>query len=154
MGVSLSGDNITVPGQVAVALTPTSPTHVVRKSDITALRAVVLALNLNAAAPIDLTALIVPSTKYIPRRVVVLNATANLSVAELALYTAAGGAGTAIVAPTVLTALTAAGKYQVLTIAALSDPIVAGTLYPRLSIASGVAGTVDLLFEFDDVAAL
>lgn len=154
MSVVISGSNIVVDGQITVAGQPTSAQHVVRKSDISAFRVFLLALNLNAPAPVDLTAIAVTSAKYIPRRILICNPTGNMSVAELAIYTAAGGAGTQVVAPIVLSALTAAGKFMVLTISALTDPLTAALLYPRLSIASGVAGTADLMMEYDDISDL
>lgn len=154
MGVRIDGDNVTVPGQVAVSGAPTSLLHGVTRTTAGSLRAYVLSLDLNAGAPIDLTTLSVLSSKYVPIRCLVFNPDANVSSATLGLYTAAGGAGVAIVAPVVLATLTAVGKYQELTIAALTDVVTVQTLYPRLTVAAGVAGTADLLLEFIDLALL
>lgn len=146
MGVQIQGDFVTVPG------VPTLPTHVPRKGDLAVFRAIVRDLDLNAAAPIDLTVLPINSVKFIPIRAFVLNATANVSGASLALFSAAGGAGVTIITAVALASLTAAGKFQQLAIAALTDPIVVETLYPRLTVASGVAGTADLMLEFVDIS--
>lgn len=148
MGVEISGDNINVPGQVAITGEISSLNHVVTARRAGSFRAYVQSLNLNAAAPIDLTSFTVPFAKYVPVRAIVFDATANLAAATLGLYTASGGGGTAIVAPTLLSNLTGSTKFQSLTIAALTDMVTAQTLYPRLTVASGVAGTASLMIEF------
>lgn len=154
MAFLIEGDNATCPGQIAVGTRATSSQHVVRKVDASKWRVYVLALDLNAAAPIDLAVLTVPSTKYIPTRAYLVNPTADVSAATLGLYTAAAAGGVAIVAPVALSALTAVGKFQALSIAALTDAVTAGTLYPRLTVAAGGAGTADLVLEFEDISDL
>lgn len=159
MGVQISGDNIAVPGQIAVTGLPTSSTHVLRKADVSGYRAIVQNLNLNAAAPIDLTAITIPSTAWLPKRCFVCNPTANVALATIELRSAAGGAGDDIVAAVVLANMTNADantKAQVLTInASFVDTIyTVSLLYPRLTVAAGVAGTCDLVFEFDDIVGV
>ena len=154
MGVEISGDNITVPGQVAILLPPTSLYHAISARYAGSLKGYVQALDLNAGAPIDLTALTINAIRYVPIRCIVYNPTANLALATLGLYTAAGGGGVAIVAPVVLATLTGAGKFQSLSIAALTDVVTATTLYPRLTVASGVIGTAALLLEYVDLSLI
>lgn len=124
-----------------------------RRQDVALRMAYVNDLDLNASAPSDLDVLTITlSTKFIPIRVWLVNATANLATAELGLYTAAAAGGTAIVTPAAVGGLTAAGKYHPLVIASLSDPITAVELYPRLTVAAGTAGTADLVLEYLDLS--
>lgn len=154
MATRIDGDNVTVPGQVSVSGAATIITHVITRGPCGLLRSYVKSINLNAAAPIDLTAIPIPSNRYIPVRCFVYNPTANLAAATLGLYTAAGAGGTAVVAPVLLASLTAVGKFQALSIAALTDVITDSTLYPRLTVASGVAGTASLVLEFQDLSLI
>jgi hypothetical protein len=131
-----------------------SLTALVRNKEGQGLKAYVQGLDLNAAAPIDLTTVTVPSSLYVPVACYVYGPTANLSSATLGLYTAAGAGGTAIVAPTLLANLTGTRKFQSLAIAALTDVIIATTLYPRLTVASGVAGTASLVLQFLDLSLI
>lgn len=154
MGVVISGSNIIVDGQVAVAGTPTSPTHVVRKGDLAVFRAILRDVDLNGAAPLDAGAIPITFAKYLPVRVVFANPTANLALAEIRLFSAAGGAGTAITAATVLANLAAASKIQSVAIAALTDYLTGAFVYVRLLTAAGVAGTADVLIECVDLSDL
>jgi hypothetical protein len=150
----IDGDNVTVPGQVSVSGPPTSLAHVPVMGNTGFLRGYVKSLNLNAAAPIDLAVLSILSANYIPIRCCVYNPSGNVAAATLGLYTAAGGGGIAIVAPTLLANLTAQGKFQELTIAALTDAVVAGLLYPRLTVAAGAPGIASLVMEYRDLSLI
>jgi hypothetical protein len=152
MSVRISGDNITVDGQTSIAGSPTSLHHALRNSDVTRRRAYVSSLNLNSSAPSDLDAITVPSTKWVATRLLACNCTADLHLATLGLYTAAAAGGTAIAAPQSLTDLTASGKFFAMTLAALTSHLTAVTIYPRLTVASGVAGTITLILEFEDIS--
>ena len=154
MAFEIQGNNATCPGQVAVGTRATSGQHVVRKDDASKWRAYVADIDLNAAAPIDLATIAIPSTKYIPTRVFLVNPSADVSAATLGLYSAAAAGGVEVVAPTLLATLTAAGKFQVLSVAALTEPLTAETLYPRLTVAAGGAGIADLVVEFEDISDL
>lgn len=154
MGVQISGNNLSVPGQATISGIPASLDHALTRRYGGTLRAFIGGLNLNAAAPVDLTTLLVPSDKYVPVRCVVFDPSGNMASATLGLYTQAAGAGTAIVAPTLLASLTAVGKFQALTIAALTDVITATSLYPRLTVAAGAPGTGAMLLEFIDLALI
>lgn len=154
MGVQIQGDNMTVPGQASVVGTATSATHVINRKSAGTQKDYVAGLNLNAAAPIDLSVLTIRSGLYVPVRCIVYNPSGNMAAATLGLYTAAAGGGTAIVAPTLLATLTGTGKSQSLTIAAMTDSITATTLYPRLTVASGVAGTASLVLEYVDLEVI
>ena len=149
MPVVIGTSNIDVPGQVTIAGAPTSPNHSLRRGDTGRFRAIVRDLDLNGAAPLDLTEISVAlSTKYWPTSILLCNSTANLATAELGIYTAAGAGGTAIVTPAAVSGLSAADRVHVMTIAALTAPVTASVLYPRLTVASGVAGTCDLIMDF------
>lgn len=152
MGVAINGNDITVPGQLTQQAAPSGAQHVIRKQDAWSFRNYVASLDLNTTAPADLTTLSIQfSAKYIPIAAYVVEATANLSAAVLGLYTSTGGGGTAIVSPETLSGLTASGKFHQLTIASLTDPITATTLYPRLTTAAGTAGTAHLVIQYLDI---
>jgi hypothetical protein len=105
----------------------------------------VSAVNLNTAAPADIgTITNIRSTSYIPLYVVVYGASADSSTAAVGLYTGAGATGTTIVTPAALTGLNAAGKYKLLTIAALDTPLTASSLFVRLTTAQGGAATANV----------
>ena len=91
--------------------------------------------------------------KYIVRRITVFDASANLgaSAAEIAVFTAAAGGGTAVVASAVLTGLTAATKFSDRTIATSADYLTAATLYVRNTVAHGSAATVSIILEYEDL---
>lgn len=121
------------------------------------LKAYVTGLLLNTAAPVDLATLTVLSTKYVPVRCIVYNPSGNMSSATLGLYTATGGGGgggVEIVAPTLLATLTGTGKFQSLPISAITSVVTAAVLYPRLTVASGVAGTASLMLEFVELGLI
>lgn len=105
----------------------------------------VVGVNLNAAAPIDLSTITVGATKYIPLLIVIYNVSASATSATLGIYTAAAGGGTVVVTPVALAGLSAAGKMQILAVTDLGDaPLTAATLYPRLTVAAGGAATADI----------
>lgn len=148
MSVRIDTNDIVVDGQAALKTAPIYATSGVPNQYAGTLKAFVKSLNLNAGAPVDLTTLAVISSKYVPVRAFVFDPTANLSSATLGIYTAAAAGGVAVVAPVLLASLTGVGTYQELTIAALASVITATTLYPRLTVAAGVAGTASLVLEF------
>lgn len=154
MATRIDGDNVTVPGQVSVSGPGTSLTHVATRGVTGLLRAYVKGIDLNAAAPIDLATITVPSALYIPVRAFVYNPSGNLAAATLGLYTAAGAGGVALIAPVLLASLTATTKFQLLSIAAITDVVTAATLYPRLTVAAGAPGTASLVLEFQDLAMI
>lgn len=154
MGVSINGDNITVPGQISVQGPPTSIQHAMRKGDVASFRVVTKDVDLNLAAPADVAAITMPSSKYIPKRLVAANPSANVSAATVSLRTASGGGGTELLAPTALAALTGSGKVQAIAITTPTDQVVAAILYLRLTVAAGVAGNCDFMLESDDLADL
>ena len=92
------------------------------------------------------------AAKYVIRRIVVVNASANLTLAVGGFYTAASKGGTAIVANTqIYTALTAAAKFLDVTLAAIlgTDVRTEGTLYFSLTTAQGSAATADIFIIGD-----
>jgi hypothetical protein len=105
----------------------------------------VSAVNLNTAAPADIgTIANIRSTSYIPLYVVVSDASADSSTAQVGVFTGAGGTGTTVVTAAALTGLNAAGKYKLLTIAALDTPLTASSLFVRLTVAQGSAATANV----------
>jgi hypothetical protein len=108
-----------------------------------------------ATANTDRSVLIVglPSgARYVVRRIVVTNASVNLSTskATLGVFTGAGGTGTTISAAALLTTLTAVTKFSDRTLAVLTDTQNALTLYVRTVAAHGSTATVDV-YIFGDV---
>lgn len=154
MAVRIYNDGIVVPAQVMLQSAPLYRESAVSNGYVGTLKAFVSGLDLNAAAPIDLATLTVASSKYVPVRCIVYNPSGNMAAATLGLYTAAAAGGTNIVAPVLLATLTGVGKFQSLAIAALTDVITATTLFPRLTVASGVAGTASLMIEFVELGLI
>lgn len=135
--------------QIEVPVLPTIPTHIPRRQDVASLRAVVLGLNLNAAAPIDLPEINFPSGWINPIRAVVARPTADLHLAQLGIYSGAGGTGVTVASPQALTNLTTDDAIHVMTLAVLTKAIQRTKLYPRLTVAAGVAGTADLYVYYE-----
>lgn len=104
----------------------------------------VTAWNVNSATT-D-TAFTVGSARYIIDKIIVENASVNLTTATGGVFTAAGGGGTTIAADQALSALTASTKYDELTLQAIAgtDVFTAGTLYARCGTAQGGAATANL----------
>lgn len=91
------------------------------------------------------------SSKYVIRRIVVTNASANLTLAAGGFYTGAAKSGTTIVsAAQVYSALSASTKVVDLTIIGLADVLTATTLYLSLTTGQGSAATADV-YIFGDV---
>jgi len=107
-------------------------------------------VNLNSAG--SDTAIPIAASKYIVRRVVVTNASTSLAVsaATLGLFTGAGGTGTTVVTPAILTALTSATKFLDQTLALTADTLTAATLFIRNVLAHGSSATVDVAI-FGDI---
>lgn len=102
------------------------------------------AANFNSTADQSIT---IRSARYVVRRIVVDNASINLTTAVGGFYTGAGKAGTVIVANTqVYTALTTSAKWVDLTIAAtpLTDVLTSTTIFFSLTTPQGVAATGDI----------
>lgn len=98
--------------------------------------------------------LAVPASLYIVRRVVITNASTSLgaSLATLGVFTAAGGGGTVVVTPALLTGLTVASKFADMSLALTANTLSAATLFLRNVIANGSAATVDA-YLFGDVCS-
>lgn len=95
------------------------------------------------------------SNRYILRRIIVANASANLTLAAGGFYTAASKGGTAIVAVTqVYTALSVASKFLDVGLAAIlgTDVRTETALYLSLTTAQGSAVTADLFIFGDDLS--
>lgn len=86
-------------------------------------------------------------TRYVIRRIIVDNASINLTTAAGGIYTQAAKAGTAIVAAAqVYTALTTSAKFKDLTLEAViaTDILTATTIYLSLTTAQGAAATANV----------
>jgi len=116
-------------------------------------------VNLNSVGD---TFIQLPVGKFIPRNVVVTNASVTLagSASTIGLYTAASAGGTAIVTPSVSTSLTSSTVFADKTIAAATTvftPAYDSTTgkwgaYVRVAVVHGSAATVDLHVYGDAVA--
>lgn len=102
-----------------------------------------LAVNCNATAD---TALTINATRYIIDKLTVENASINMTTATAGLFTAAGGAGTTLAADQALAALTAATKFDNLTLEVVvgTDVLTSTTLYFRVGTPQGAAATADV----------
>jgi hypothetical protein len=122
---------------------------------------VVTAIDLNPSAATD-TFIPIGTNKCIVRRVTLYDASASLAAgsAQVALYTLAAAGGTAIVAPAVVTSLTAATKFSDRTVATSADYVrpTAGPaatapnqsgFYFRVTVANGTAATVSVALELE-----
>lgn len=141
--IKANGDQIDVP------VLPFLATNVTRRRDVASLRAVIQGLNLNAGAPVDLPEITFPSGWINPIRAVIARPTADLHTAELGIYSGAGGTGVTVASPQALTNLTTDDAIHVMTLAVLTKAIQRTKLYPRLTVAAGVAGTADLYVYFE-----
>lgn len=95
------------------------------------------------------------SAGYIVRKIIVANASANLTLAAGGIYTAAAKGGSAIVlAIQAYTALSTATKFLDLTLAAIlgSDYQTVGTLFLSLTTGQGSAATADIYIIGDSLA--
>lgn len=101
------------------------------------------AVDLNSATSDN--AVTVEATRYRIDKVTFDNASINLTTATAGVFSAAGGGGTTIAADQALSALTAATKFDDLTLGAGvgTDVLTAGTLYIRCGTAQGAAATAD-----------
>lgn len=99
-------------------------------------------------------AISISATKYIVRRITLYDASANLTTVTVGVFTAAGGAGTTLVANAAVAALTAAAKFLELTLTAVvgTDYRTEGTLYLRTGTAQGGAATVSAIIEGEDLS--
>lgn len=111
--------------------------------------AIFKSLNLNSAGSDN--AVTITASKYIVRKVILTNASVDLSggLATVGVFTAAAGAGTTIVTAGIVTALTGSTKYIDMTIALTTDVLTASTLYIRNVLANGSAATVDVYIMGD-----
>lgn len=102
------------------------------------------AVDLNVATSDN--AMTVESTRYRVDKLVVENASINLTAATAGLFTAAGGAGTTLAPDQALSALTASTKFDDLSLDAVTgtDVQTAGTIYFRVGTPQGAAATANV----------
>jgi hypothetical protein len=101
-------------------------------------------VNMNSGASDN--AITIESARYRIDKVVVENASINLTTATAGMFTAAGGGGTTLAADQVLTALNASTKFLDLTLGGgyNTDVFTAATLYFRVGTAQGAAATANV----------
>jgi len=101
-------------------------------------------VNLNSAGSDNV--LTMEPSRYRIDKVTLENASINITTATVGLYTLAGGGGTEIAALQTVTALTAANKFDDLTLAAVAgtDVFTDGTLQFRVGMAQGAAATASV----------
>lgn len=109
-----------------------------------------LALNLNQTNTDN--AVTVSAAKYIIRRIVVTNASINMTanLATIGVFTGAGGTGTTVVALTLVQGLTGTTKFVDTTVVVTADALTAATLLIRNGVTAGTVATVDV-YIFGDV---
>ena len=114
---------------------------------------VLTGLNVNAAAT-DIGTFTGLPTKYRVIRCALFDASASLTLATVDLRTAAGGAGTALVAAFAAIALTASTKFVDATLAAIAttDYQNNSSLVLRCVTAQGAAATISAMLEIEDLS--
>jgi hypothetical protein len=113
------------------------------QGEYSSLLGVILGADMNSTADQEFK---ISAPRYIIRRIAVVNATANLTLAAGGIYTAAAKGGTAIVtAVQIYTALSAGAKFLDLTLAAVlgTDILTESSLYLSLTTAQGSAALAD-----------
>ena len=103
-----------------------------------------IGINLNSSATDN--AVVVESARYRVDKIVVTNASINLTTATLGVFTAAGGGGTTIAADQALTVCSAASKFHDLTLggSVTADVVTAATIYLRVGTAQGASATANV----------
>lgn len=104
----------------------------------------VLAMDLNAAGTDNATS--ITATKYIIDKVIVTDASVNLTTATIGVFTAAGGGGTALALDQAVANLTAAAKFDYLTLEAVvgTDYRTEATIQIRCGTAQGAPATANV----------
>lgn len=103
----------------------------------------VIGMDLNAAGTDN--AVSITATKYIIDKVIVTDASVNLTTATIGVFTAAGGGGTALALDQAVANLTAAAKFDYLTLEAVvgTDYRTEATLQVRCGTAQGAPATAN-----------
>jgi len=131
--------------QSSDALTPTEQEEMIDLFNNGMIKQVMLgkklSVNMNSTAD---QAIIINSSNYVIRRILVTNASASLTLGAGGIYTAASKGGVAVVAAgQVYSALTGAAKILDLTLA-VTDRRTENTLYLSLTTGLGSAATADV----------
>lgn len=102
-------------------------------------------------SPVDAASVSIQSsiTRWTPLRVLIraASATGTLAAGTFGVYSAAAAGGTTIVTAAALTALTAANKLVLSTVAAQTDGITDTSIFVRQTVNSVNAGTIDVIVE-------
>jgi len=118
-----------------------------------ALRLIASAEGVNLNSVGDTIAPILSSGRVSVQSIIVTNASVDLTTAQLAVYTGAAAAGTAIKTAYALTGNTTAAKV-VVTAATSTDAVTGTPLYIRNTTAQGAAATADVFIYGYDLSFL
>ena len=118
-----------------------------------ALRLIASAEGVNLNSVGDTSAPILASGRVSVQSIIVTNASVDLTTAQLAVYTGAAAAGTAIKTAYALTGNTTAAKV-VVTAATSTDAVTGTPLYIRNTTAQGAAATADVFIYGYDLSFL
>ena len=118
-----------------------------------ALRLIASAEGVNLNSVGDTVATILSSGRVSVQSIIVTNASVDLTTAQLAVYTGAAAAGTAIKTAYALTGNTTAAKV-VVTAATSTDAVTGTPLYIRNTTAQGAAATADVFIYGYDLSFL
>jgi hypothetical protein len=118
-----------------------------------ALRLIASAEGVNLNSVGDTIAPILASGRVSVQSIIVTNASVDLTTAQLAVYTGAAAAGTAIKTAYALTGNTTAAKV-VVTAATSTDAVTGTPLYIRNTTAQGAAATADVFIYGYDLSFL
>ena len=118
-----------------------------------ALRLIASAEGVNLNSVGDTVATVLSSGRVSVQSIIVTNASVDLTTAQLAVYTGAAAAGTAIKTAYALTGNTTAAKV-VVTAATSTDAVTGTPLYIRNTTAQGAAATADVFIYGYDLSFL
>jgi hypothetical protein len=117
-------------------------------------RAISRDVDLHQATPADAASVVIPSGKFLLRRVLFCNATADLSAAIVDIRDDDNGTGNAVVSAETLSGLSGAATAHLCTVDLPVLQITTGILYVSLTTTAANAGTADLVVEYEDIADL
>lgn len=118
-----------------------------------ALRLIASAQGVNLNSVADIVSNVLDSGRVSVQSIIVTNASVNLTTAQLAVYTGAGGTGTAVLSPSALTDCTGASVVKIFT-ASSTAAITTTPLYIRCTTAQGAAATADVFVYGYDLTFL
>ena len=131
----------------------TNTNHPTNLATNQALRLIASAEGVNLNSVADTVATVLSSGRVSVQSIIVTNASVDLTTAQLAVYTGAAAAGTAIKTAYALTGNTTAAKV-VVTAATSTDAVTGTPFYIRNTTAQGAAATADVFIYGYDLSFL